>query len=138
MKNKILQAEGKELSRVLGEVFPPKMCFKCVHREVDWETVSCGNSKSDRYNTEVLSDFEACSEAAADPIPLTWPEAMKWRVWAVGKYNCMAYLAMLKKIYTVDIVGKTCPFGWSFDMWLMHARPKHYLKAAALCAEKGE
>jgi hypothetical protein len=67
-----------------------------------------------------------------DPIPLTWPEAMKYRDWAEEKYGVQFFKAM-EKVYMFH--GAT-----RFDIWLTcKAQPHHYLRAAALCVlnEKG-
>lgn len=123
--NQILTASDSDLLRLLGEVLQPEK--NKHHRE------PLGVSRLHAYKCrkchETFADFDAVYTGIctfADPISLTWPEAMKWRDWAVEKYGIDAYFEAFTEVTTSDnllnIVEVPC-----------YAQPKHYLQACALC-----
>ncbi len=72
------------------------------------------------------------------PIPLTWPEAMKRRDWAVAEYDACEYHDALLAVfmYEMDYVNDDFPPTSEFVHWLAtKAQPRDYLIAAAKCKE---
>jgi len=76
--------------------------------------------------------------AKATPVPLTWPEAMKWRDWAVGEFGVGKLEEAMLGIYNPN----RCFKDFYFQEWLLspHCTPEHYIKAACLCVirQKGK
>jgi hypothetical protein len=126
----ILKSTGDELSRLAGEVLQPEM----KHHVYSGASHSCRNCKKELYTysgrgTEAL--HQDCD--IATPIPLTWPEAMKWRYWCVGqyedggdyKYSGGRFEGAMN---TVLVQAKISNF-----LAATFAQPEHYIKAACLC-----
>ena len=135
MKNKLLTATGPELSQLLGEVLQPE---KTEHI---WEGGAIPGYKCCKCKTiyDTLAEFEADECTVSDPIPLTWPEAMKHRDILILEdrisldewYNVCRYIYIKKSGKQAKYVTKVEVLEW----WVDHAQPKHYLIAAALCKE---
>lgn len=74
-----------------------------------------------------------CSEY--ETIPLTWPEAMKWRDWAVKEFGELDYMLSLLSVYKTTAEYKC----GRFEAWVAaYAQPEHYIKAACLCKIESE
>jgi hypothetical protein len=92
----ILEATGKELSRIAGEVL---------------EVV-------DVWPHDVAY------------VPLTWPEAMKWRDWGVKEFGKVAFHRAMYALF--------CDYDDTQLMIITYALPEHFIKAAILCKLKGD
>jgi hypothetical protein len=135
-KEQILAATGEELSRLAGEVLNTNTLhtFNLI-KDSNRVCRRCGIKYSDELSREVCS--------VTNPIHLTWPEAMKWRDWAVKEFGGDEYRNALVDIYcseadiATEATGtlKECA-GYldRFIQWLAtNALPEHYIKAACLC-----
>lgn len=108
----LLQAEGRELSQLLGEVFQTEICLECS------------------LNPKTCGHFPGCSDFF---IQLTPANAFKWRDWAVDNFGKWRFSDALKKI----AIKRLNPDAhWNYVDVIAHSKPKHYLKAAALCVLK--
>lgn len=115
-KEQILQAEGEELSRLLGEVLNGKH-----------EKDEMGFCKS----CYLFMTGENLQNAPTCDIELFPGNAFKWRDWAVEECGLNKLHFTLNRMYKCDEKGIAS--GWDFINWLIMAQAKHYLKAAALC-----
>jgi hypothetical protein len=125
-KEQILAATGEELSRLAGEVLQPDVrsgkhdnrgnSRGYLGRVVDWKCVKCGEVTDGRGPTTHCNGF--------DSIHLTWPEAMKWRDWAVKEFGTARVSTVVQEVFG----GKDAP-----AKYLLLALPEHYIKAACLC-----
>ena len=131
-KEQILKATGGELSRLAGEVLTPGPYYH-NHKStnVDGESLYfCGWCHAGFKNKPRLDATRFCPKGEPNPIPLTWPEAMKWRDWAVKEFGHIAWRKALVDVYCEVVNDITT----SFDEWLCsHITAEHYIKAAALC-----
>lgn len=125
MKTKLMQAQGPELSELLGQVLQPEnnkhtiphgshmraQCTKC-DEWFDWT----------RWQEECIQP---------DSISFIWPEAMKWRDWCNQKFKRSEFEDAMYDVYLNtpyhDVFG--------FCMWLISdkCKPEHWLKASAIC-----
>ena len=136
MKDKLLNAKGEELSRLLGEVLQPE---KNKHNEEGYKANACmtfcTKCKLEMNEFGVPQPFPTIHFSRpckhADPVPLTWPEAMRWRDWCSQKlrrslFEDAMYIVYLSTTYH-DVFG--------FCTWLISDKcePRHYLIAAARC-----
>jgi hypothetical protein len=134
-KQDILEATEETLPRLAGEVLQPEknkhipgnrshgqtFCSKCDLKLWTWAVP----------RMQYTHHWERPCERA-NPIPLTWDNAMKFRDWAVEKYGDCFYDEMYN-VYTHD------NFCGCFNEWLVgYAKPEHYLKAAAICKLNSE
>ena len=120
MKDKLKQAEGEELSQLLGEILGDT---PCRHK---WNSnnfcVKCGFNDRNPHN-----GYDA-NCPVADPIPLDdWNVAMKWRDWAIKEYSKRVFNSSMIDMYSLEGAWLAC-----------YARPKHYLVNAALCKLESE
>ena len=131
-KDQIPKATGDDLSRLAGEVLQPE---KQSHdyQMATYHTINKTWTCRFCYKTIKANKLhEKCTHA--NLIPLTWPEAMKWRDWAVGEFGAEEYTEALWQIWK-QILNSETPF----DEWLAtKAQPEHYIKAAMLCKIGGE
>ncbi len=106
-----------DLPKMAAEVLQPdrEQC-KCdtFHRVKAWDEFRCNDCAG--YEDE-------------NTIPLTWPNAMKWRDWAVEKVGDEAFR---------EAFLESLPEGFNVFFHICHAQPQHYIKAAMLCAAEGE
>ena len=134
LKDKLLKADGEELSRLLGEVLQPEKnkhsiphgshlrgrCTKCG-KDLDWSQwhKPCG------------------ADNPVDPIVLDdWNVAMKRRDWAAKECRKSLFMSALWDVYYTEGGVKSLI---AFTHWLAYeAKPKHYLIAAAICKLKGD
>lgn len=133
-KKQILNAEGDELSILLGEVLQPEV----KHHVHNGASHSCRNCKKELYTysgrgTEAL--HQDCD--IATPIPLDWPNAMKWRDWCVEEYGdnkfAQAFLSLFTPEQQCDVINWLAVF----YLTTVHTQPIHYLKAVAICVIEG-
>lgn len=148
-KEQILQAEGEELSRLLGEVLQPEKnkhilgygnleanCRKCN----ELIKVSRASGSSLAVNWRFVKGVDRIC-TIPDPIPLTWPEAMKWRDWAHKiewshhRNGLDMFNNALKSVcHEVSPISNPCYHLSHYAWWLANkAQPKHYEQAAAYC-----
>ena len=127
-KETILNATGDELSRLAGEVLGGG---KQKH---EWSRLIGEKTFGYRYRCSICrvetgerDDYE-CPKSKPF-IPLTWPEAMRLRDWAVGEYGVPKY--MLKFI-------SVKPFDTDLYVYYAIAQPEHFIKAACLTKLGGE
>ena len=128
--NKLLQATGDELSRMLGEVLQPEKnghSRRPAHPKTSFR-YQCEKCKEQFHS---FDDIYHSKCSIPDPIPLTWESAMKWRDWAVGKFGGATFYDILIEVLGVE------HYGAKETRWVaVIAQPEHYLKAAALCKLK--
>lgn len=142
MIDKLLKAQGDELSWMLGEVLinedkahepnlPGHMCKRCFI-SFRWPDSPAKDADCPSKNFISLDD---------------WNVAMKWRDWAVKEYGKVVYKDALVDIFcheqgiTDDLVSLEDALDGldRFVAWIaVHAQPEHYLKAAAICKLKGK
>ena len=119
----LLKASGDKLSKLAGQILQPEVCQKCFLSK-DGVCDKKEGLKVDRCNL----------------IPLTWPEAMKWRDWAVKEYGALAIeTAMVSVMYPdidmskEDAMSERVLTISSLSFFAKKAQPEHYIKAACLC-----
>jgi hypothetical protein len=122
-KQQILSAEGKELERLLGEVFnKPTRCINCDNVQVPaMGTLSCPSAVSVNNPRGWVKDDHLCLDVKAIPIHLTWDNAMKFSELAIQKHGLITFLKVLGLMglsHILDVVILTI---------------EQRLKAAALC-----
>jgi hypothetical protein len=122
-KEQILQATEYDLCKLAGEVLPQKHVFQDgIH-----PSATCLFCRGER---DTVYFEESCSENNEE-IRVDWPEAMKWRDWCNQKFKRSlfedAMYAVFQSTAYHDVFG--------FCTWLISdkCRPKHYLKASAIC-----
>ena len=133
-KDQILSASEKNLPRILGEVLQPEPSQHDTRR-MDRAMANHKPPYCRKCDCKVPYS-ELCT--VPDPIPLDdWPEAMKWRDWAVEKYGEDTYWASLCEVFksSQNPTSNDLPkFQW-FVYGICRFKPKHYLIAAALCVK---
>jgi hypothetical protein len=122
MTKDILNLTGTALSKALGVVLEPGehiwsetqsiLCIRCRHFK------------------------DSAPGVCRKPIPLTPAEAFKWRDWAVEKVGIKHYCYQLEQIYRATLALASDWSQYGFGLWLLKAKPHHYLQAAALCVIK--
>jgi hypothetical protein len=130
----LLQAEGQELSRMLGEVLQVngRHDFPRVPDHMDAECDLCG-CWSNEWPAE-----QPCKKAKRfDSIPLDdWNVAMKWRDWAVRddpiKFRA-ALLAVSDKWTGIIPKDNAKHRQYAYAYMVAYAETHHILRAAALC-----
>ncbi len=121
MKDQILSATGDELSRLAGEVLVGEHEF--IYRQ--------GRRCRHCNKTDVFADDGDICE-----VPLTWPEAMKWRDWGVNEFGVLDYIYAVNDVYSheFNIRPHRVPICVNFGSWgYTNMQPEHYIKAACLC-----
>lgn len=121
---KIISANDQTLPVIAGEVLVTNNpCYNCLHVKES----TCNQV------FRSVGDTGPCEDYFPMPISLTWSEAMKWRDWAVEKYGRVMFARMLYKSMR-EATGNT-----HYELKaLCDAKPIHYIKAACLCAKKGD
>ncbi|KKM19745.1 hypothetical protein LCGC14_1652440 [marine sediment metagenome] len=122
----------KQFSLWLGEVLQPEkrthstfVTFEGTYHKI-YKCSRCGKT----FAVTDASEDDTC--LYINPIPLDWPNAMKWRDWCVAEYGEEDYTVQLKIIWIT--LGATWP---RFSRWLSSfIKPRHYLQAAAELKEK--
>ena len=122
-KQKLLQAQGDEFSRLLGEI---------LH---GWQCVACGDNNQN-YSIEHCKIFKGGLCGNKRPIPLDdWNVAMKWRDWAVGEFGSDAFRDALCVVVESRFGNRVFQDGAS--IWaVVYATPITYLISAAMCKLK--
>jgi hypothetical protein len=126
----ILSATGPELSKMLGEVLQPEV----KHHVLNAASNSCRNCKKELYtysgrSTEALQ--QDCD--IATPIPLTWPEAMKYAKRIMNECGLQKFINALVQVV---LPGEgNAPNKVKLEMVVL-AEPEDWMKAAALCVIK--
>ena len=132
----IHEAEGVELSRLLGEVLLSKCCLNCVHcLQKPIGCFSCLSNVSVNAPRGWITrpDEHLCLDFKPDLIPLDdWSAAMKWRDWAVGEFGEVAFYEALVEMLAEDTGYRSSRYGV-----VCKTEPHHYLRTAAECAIKG-
>ncbi len=128
MKDQILKSTGAELSRLAGEVLQPE---KNKH---DFRRYGKGGMRWCVKDRGILFGAKKNISCIPDPIPLTWPEAMKWRDWATCEIRESVADKAFAEIAELEnkcfVTTKKLNVEW---WWLWNAQPEHYIKAACLC-----
>jgi len=134
--DQIIQATEESLPRIAARILiPPEL----------WEHDYSGELfciKCNVITEQTMAVKAGCIEP--DPVPLTWPEAMKWRDWCVEKYGSDKFRDALIEVY-MSMVPERKYVKWSFTSKLRYTmyhfvisgEPIHYIKAACLCAGEG-
>jgi hypothetical protein len=152
MRNKILQAEGKELSLLLGEVLQPegkelsRLLGEILQPEKNKHTIAQGsytrgNCAKCGKNLDWSQWHKEC--ISVDPIPLDdWNVAMKWRDWAAEEVGIASFKLILvdvmemgdfvNKVNIEELIALAC------ETIATIGKPKYYLQAAALCKLESE
>lgn len=123
-KTEILQADDKTLPRLAGEVLRPRSSQHCFVKSYETAT---GRWKRCRNCNHILHADAPQGSCETDPIPLTWPEAMKWRDWAVEKFGKHAFYEAVEKVFNARGIALT---GLNV---LYETKAQDYIKAACLC-----
>ena len=140
--NKLLQATGDELSRMLGEVLQPEKRNHARKQVFDkevgytYDCYFCGK-RYEGYAPLSRLPEEPKEPCIPTPIPLTWESAMAWRDWAVGEYGEAMFMENL--LYAMVDDGLLSPKESRTEIIsgiVAKTQPEHYLKAAALCKLK--
>jgi len=116
--NKLLQATGDELSRMLGEVLLGE------HKNMNGRCSKC----------LIWCDYQS---SPCCKIEITWESAMTWRDWAVGEYGEAMFMENL--LYAMVDDGLLSPKESRTEIIsgiVAKTQPEHYLNAAALCKLK--
>jgi hypothetical protein len=132
-KEQILNATGSDLSRIAGEVLGIKQMHSWpILLHYSNREKLCSRCK---VKHKKAIEFTVCSVAGV--VLLTWPEAMKWRDWAVKEYGEIEFTTTLRNIYFEEYFqGKR---GFTFDVWLACiAQPEHFIKASCELKLGGE
>ena len=132
MRNKILQAEGKELSQLLGEILQPEKnkhtiaqgscmrgnCAKCG-KNLDWS----------QWHKECIS---------VDPVPIDdWNVAMKFFEAGIEKHGKAKMIKAMKEVY-VSTTGNTNGSAYVMDWWVQNAGRIGHLRASAICESEAK
>lgn len=126
-KDKLLQATGPELSKLLGEILlyvpkgygdPDSDIYANMSKEFRGKHVS--------ITSAVLEVENNYLQRKNGGIPLTPDNAFKWRDWAVEKYGESKFVQVLYDMIRNEL-------GYGFLEIIAFAQPEHYLKAVALC-----
>lgn len=126
MKEQILNATGDKLGRLAGEVLGSDVPHWHNPEDIGGGEYKCLYCNKVGFQKDVEDNSQTCTVGL--PIDLTWPEAMRWRDWAVGEFGRVKFCRMLDK--AMREVTNNC------HMELKRAcdaRPEHYIKAACLC-----
>jgi hypothetical protein len=137
-KKQILQATGEELSKIAGEVLqqkheptlygpyddPPSSCISCRH---------CHKIIQDVTDEQRVTFWQEYCK-----VPLTWPESMKWRDWAVKEFGQDEwFLACMKVMYPESDFSDNKTYRVLLISTLSYMASKadetFYIKAACLC-----
>ena len=132
----ILKLTGDKLSRVAGEMLQPDakhisccgICLVCG-KEL-WE-IRAGGPPLYR---------KAYHEPCTISIPLTWPEAMKWRDWAIKKFGIDEFAGEFARTFLdqVSLVKDDGIILRRIFKTSLTVLPEHYLKAVLLCVERSK
>ena len=134
----ILEATGEELSRLAGEVLCPEggehtplnillSYYECIVCGTEWDQAS------------VISMDSHAETKCLPHVPLTWPEAMKWRDWITCKIpNFVADEVFIEIAQAENSCFKLTGELKIAEWWVWNAQPEHYIKAACLCKLEGE
>lgn len=125
--NELLQAEGKELSRLLGEVLQSEHSYQ--------HTFHAGPICNKCGNVKRNSNSEFCPVSFDD-----WNVAGKWWRWAIDTYGCEAFEQAVAKL---DASKRRYPFDPSdpdkldaaISNIMLQASPINFLLIAAICKE---
>jgi hypothetical protein len=128
-----------EISLWLGEVLQPD---KNKHNEDGYKANACvtfcTKCKLELYAFAVPKVRDTMHRSRpckyADPIPLTPAEAFKWRDWAVKEYGIRT---LREALYSIYVQSEPYP-GGNFREWVIRAKPKHFLIAAATLKENSK
>ena len=132
-EQQILKATGDELGRIAGEVLQP-----------DKNKHNCSNSGSGGVCSKCLKYIDWTLQRSecisADTITINWPNAMKWRDWAVGKFGYAKFYDAFTLVYRdyLKSLGFTNTgfLNSSFVSFIIiDAQPEHYIKAVLLTVE---
>ncbi len=135
-KDSLLQSTGAELSRLAGEVLQPETLdhIKCATWTSE-EKALCSKCNEWYEVGEYGNPKGLCT--IPDPLPLTWPEAMKWRDWGASMFGVTAWGKAMKAVYNDKYHNESKPLEtgfYDYDCWLeCGIKPEHYIKAACLC-----
>ena len=129
----LLSASDKDLPRILDGILSGP--FKHDIENHGTHHVKCKRCDKiiplmDRW--DIRERYPCWVSPFDDEIPLTWPEAMKWRDWAVENYGVAAYKDAL--ISVIMPGEENAPNSVKLEMVLLATETDH-LKASALCVK---
>ena len=152
MNNKILTCPTEDLPKLLGEVLQPETAnyhdqlhaheiirhkISPILEEITTQCPKCKQwaaKKLIRINEQYLQIWYSGMPCTVDPIPLAWPNAIKWRDWAVEKFGEEKFMRSLWELFKIE--HKSSYSIRTFEQWVaIKAKPHHYLRASAKCAE---
>jgi hypothetical protein len=136
MKDKLLQAEGEELSRLLGEVLQPDN-YDHQPYNLDGTVYECNVCGEQWDEASVVSVDRICHTKCDPFIRLDdWNVAKKYWGWAVAEYD---ELVCDRAVYDVAWKAQATTKRYMKYRWFSdEAQTKHYLIAAALCKLESE
>ena len=129
-QQQILEATGSGLSRIADSILSGPFKHDTVnHGTHHVKCTRCDEVIPLMERWDLKERFPCWVSPFDDLIPLTWPEAMKWRDWAVKEFGKDEFMAAFKKALNLKVHDYIFYFGFvTFD-----AQPEHYIKAACLC-----
>ena len=145
-EQKLLTIKGEELSRLLGEVLIGEIKQKTItlNCPCGWKPRPKLKHGTWKYKCPYVNCgvvyllTEDMFIKRANHITLIWPEAMKWRDWAVGECGWEEFCKNLFKVAHSLGVFKPKHSKTIYEWITIEAQPEHYLITAALCKLKGE
>lgn len=142
MSNKLLQATGDELSRLADGIFSgPFQHDVDAHGTHHVKCNRCGEVIPLMDRWDVKERFPCWVSPFDDLIPLTWPEAMKYRDWAIRECGSNGLRDAFIAMYLYDEpqckhIKHEALIRYVSYYYLMSAQPSDYIKAACLCKLK--
>lgn len=135
----ILRADEETLGGIAGEVLIEEpWCHDLAHSyrggQDRWWCHKCEK----KWQGERSNCTPSCT--VPDQIALTWPEAMKWRDWAVEKFGARAVriaMSIVAMNHTNTKVEKRVQIRYGAIWFSVYAQPIHYIKVVCLCVKKG-
>jgi hypothetical protein len=144
-KEQILEATGEELSRLAGEVLCPDASVNCPACPFKDSMEKFDDRGWIGPCQDLGPDDSSCESKFRDnSIPLTWPEAMKWRDWAVKSTDdWVVFMLAIYRVYCqahgLDSKTERSKEASDAYVWFCkYALPEHYIKAACLCKIGGQ